>query len=171
MNKMREIRIEKLTLNIGAGRDERMLSKGEKLFKQLTGVDPVRTTTSKRIQGWGLRPGLPIGVKSTIRTADKHELIARLVAAKDNILGPECFDENGNISFGIQEYVDIADAKYDPEIGIIGLQVCITLERPGFRIKKRKIGKKKLPASHRISKEDAMKYMQEQFKVKTQVEA
>lgn len=171
MNKMREIRIEKLTLNIGAGRDQRMLEKGEKLFKQITGIDPVRTTTNKRIQGWGLRPGLPIGVKSTIRGDEKVELIKRLVAARDNLLGPECFDDNGNISFGIQEYVDIADAKYDPEIGIIGLQVSITLERPGFRIKRRKIGKKKIPAHHRVNKEEAMKFMEETFGVKTQVEA
>jgi large subunit ribosomal protein L5 len=166
MTKMKTIRIEKITLNIGAGRDERMLDKGEKLFKQLSTVKPVRTKTNKRIQGWGLRPGLPIGVKSTIRGEEKHELAKKLLTAKDNELQPSYFDNNGNISFGIPEYVDIQGAKYDPEIGIIGLQVCITLNRPGYRIKNRKIGKKKIPTRHRITKEDAMNYFKEQFNTK-----
>ena len=61
MNKMREIRIEKITLNIGAGKDVGKLEKGVKLLKNITGINPVKTVTQKRIPTWGLRPGLPIG--------------------------------------------------------------------------------------------------------------
>ncbi len=171
MNKMRTIRIEKLTLNIGAGKDQKMLEKGEKLLKNLTGVSPVKTITNKRVQAWSLRPGLPIGVKLTLRGEPAQALIKRLLTAKDNELGPNCFDNFGNISFGIPEYVDISEAKYDPEIGIIGLQASITLERPGFRIKKRKLQKKRIPEQHRVSKKDAMSYMKETYNIKIGEEA
>ncbi len=167
MNPMQTIKVEKVTLNIGAGKDEVMLKKGEKLLKNLTGIEPVRTVTNKRIQSWGLRPGLPIGVKITLRNEEAKKIIPRLVAAKDGVLPKSCFDNHGNISFGIPEYVDIAESKYDPEIGIIGLQASITLIRPGYRVKNRKVQKQKIGAHHHVSKEDALKYMSEQFKVST----
>ena len=66
-NAMKTIKIEKVTLNVGAGKDVAVLEKGMKLIKHLTGLDPVKTYTQKRIQAWGLRPGLPIGCKITIR--------------------------------------------------------------------------------------------------------
>lgn len=164
MNKMREIRIEKLTLNIGAGKDQQVLSKGEKLIEQLTGVKPVKTKTQKRIPGWGLRPGLPIGVKLTLRGETATKLISRLLSAKSFILQQSNIDNAGNISFGIPEYIDIEGAKYDPEIGIMGLQACITLERPGYRVKKRRIRPAKPSEKHRISPEEAKQFMIEQFK-------
>ena len=166
MNPMQQIRIEKVTLNIGAGKDEQLLKKGEKLLEQLTGVTPVKTITQKRIQGWSLRPGLPIGVKTTLRGAQARAIIPRIVSAKENHLKETCFDGHGNISFGIPEYVDITDAKYDPEIGIIGLQACITLSRQGYRVKKRKLKKSKVGPHHKVNKEEAMAFMKEQFNIK-----
>jgi large subunit ribosomal protein L5 len=165
MNPMREIRIEKVTLNIGAGKDQTVLGKGVKLLEQITGVPPLKTVTQKRIAAWGLRPGLPIGVKTTLRKDDAKKLLIRLLKAKENQLVETNFDDNGNVSFGIHEYIDIPEAKYDPEIGIIGLQVCVTLERPGFRIKRRKILKRKIPLHHRIARNDAIEYMKEHFHV------
>jgi large subunit ribosomal protein L5 len=163
---MRTIRIEKLTLNIGAGKEQSVLEKGMILLKNITGIDPVKTITQKRIAGWGLRPGLPIGCKLTIRGDQANVLIKRLLSAKNNTLSPLNFDEEGNISFGIKEYIDIAEAKYDPRLGIMGLQASITLERPGFRIKKRKILKRSLPRSHRISRQESIDFMQKNFAIK-----
>ena len=60
MNQMKNIRIEKVTLNVGAGKDQGKLERGIKLLKLLTGVDPVKTVTMKRVPSWGLRPNLPI---------------------------------------------------------------------------------------------------------------
>lgn len=165
MNKMREVRIDKITLNFGAGKDQNRLAKGEKLLKQLTGVNPVKTITNKRIQAWQLRPGLPIGVKVTLRNEAAKTLLVRLLAAKDNELSPRSFDTYGNVSFGIDEYVDITDAKYDPQLGMIGLEVAVTLKRPGYRIKKRKLLKRKIPAKHRVSKDDAMAFFKEKYNV------
>lgn len=166
-NPMRQIRIEKVTLNVGAGKDQKTLEKGQKLIKSITGKDPVKTITNKRIQGWGLRAGLAIGTKLTLRGKEAEELIPRLLVAKDNTLKKSCFDNNGNISFGIPEYIDIEGAKYDTEIGMMGLQATITLSRPGFRIKNRRLNNKKIPKTHKIKQEDAIEFMQEKFKIKT----
>ena len=166
MSSMKEIRIEKLTLNFGAGSDQKKLAKGVKLIEMITGVTPVKTKAKKRIPAWGCRPGLPIGAKLTLRGDAAKKLLIRLLTAKDGLLGLKSFDDNGNISFGIHEYVDIPGVKYDPELGIIGLETSVTLSRPGFRIKTRKVMKRKIPHSHRITKDDSIKFMKDNFGLK-----
>ncbi len=165
-NISRKIKIEKVTLNIGAGKNTALLEKGVKLLRNITNVNPVKTVTQKRIPAWGLRPGLPIGCKITLRKNAAAEILNRLLHAKNFTLKESQFDNNGNVAFGIHEYIDIPSVKYDPEIGIIGLEVCITLERPGFRIKKRRALTKRIPDRHKITKEDAITFMKNQFKVK-----
>lgn len=165
-NVMREIRVEKLTLNMGTGKDQATLEKGLKLLTALSDVKPVKTFTQKRIPEWGLRPGLPIGCKSTIRGIKAIKLINRILDAKSFTLKDSNFDELGTISIGIPEYIDITDAKYDPEIGVMGLQACITLERPGFSIKRRRVFKTKIPKKHRIMKQEAIEFMKKNFNIK-----
>lgn len=161
---MKEIRIAKVTLNIGAGKNQEMLKRGIKLLERLTPVKPVKTTAKKRIPAWGLRPGLQIACKVTIRK-DPEVLLKRLLVAKDNILLKKCFDRTGNFSFGVAEYIDIEGLEYDPDLKIMGLEAAVSLERPGYRIKKRKISPKKVGKNHVITKEDAMKFMQDKFGV------
>ena len=167
MNPMKNIRIEKVTLNIGAGKEQKELDKAVKLLENITGIKPVKTATNKRIQSWGLRPGLPIGCKITLRGEEALKMVDRLLYAKDNVLDESCFDDEGNISFGIKEYVDIKDAKYDPAIGMMGLQATITLSRPGFSVKARRLRPAKIPRSHRISKEEGIKFMKDKYSIKT----
>ena len=93
------------------------------------------------------------------------QILPRLLGAVDHELTQKQFDGNGNIAFGIHEYIEIPDIKYDPKIGIMGLQVCVTLERPGFRIKRRKIMPRKIPARHRISREEAIDFMSKNFNI------
>ena len=166
MGSMKEIKIEKVTLNIGAGKDQARLEKGLQLLNAIGKATPIKTTTNKRIQEWGLRPGLPIGCKLTLRKDKALKLLPNLLEAVDNKLQESQFDNNGNIAFGIKEYIEIPGIKYDPKIGIMGLQVCVTLERPGFRIKRRRIMTRKIPPRHRISRQEAIDFMSKSFKVK-----
>jgi len=160
---MRDIKIEKITLNIGAGKDQARLEKGLALLRAITNATPVKTVTKKRIQEWGLRPGLPIGCKLTLRKDRASKLLPKLLDAVENKLTERQFDGNGNIAFGIHEYIEIPGVKYDPKIGIMGLEVCITLERPGFRVKKRRMLQRKIPVRHRISKQEAIDFMAKKF--------
>lgn len=158
-NKMKEIYIEKITLNVGTGKNEDLLKKGLKLLQKLVLVKPVKTVTKKRIPGWGLRPGLTIGCKATVRK-NCPELLRRLLAAKENVLQTKNFDNNGNFSFGVPEYIDIEGLSYDPDLKIMGLEAAVTLSRPGFRVKRRKLKPAQVGGKHSISKDEAISFMQ-----------
>ena len=138
---MKEIRIEKVTLNAGVGKDQKRLEKSMKLFKTITEMKPTKTITNKKIATWDLRPGLAIGCKVTLRNEKAEKILKLLLAAKENQLKNNQFDETGNFSFGIHEYIDIPDIKYDPDIGIIGFEISVTLTRPGYRVSKRRMYK------------------------------
>src|SRR3990167_3380364 len=126
MNKMKEIRIAKVTLNIGTGGPGERLEKGLKLLNKISDMKPVPTTTQKRIPTWDIRPGLQIGCKVTIRGKKAEELLGRLLKSNvDNITSLK-FDSSGNFSFGVPEYIDIQGIEYDASIGIIGLDVAVT---------------------------------------------
>jgi large subunit ribosomal protein L5 len=163
-NPLRKIRISKLTLNIGAGKNEDLLKKGLVLLQKLTPLKPVKTITSKRIPGWGLRPGLAIGCKVTVRK-DADALLKKLLVAKEGQLKEKCFDDHGNFSFGVPEYIDIEGLEYDPDLKILGLEVAVTLERSGYRINRRRTSPKAIGKNHQIRKEDSINFMKENFGV------
>lgn len=162
---MRQIKIDKLTLNFGAGKDQKALEKGAALLKQLTGIEPVKTITQKRIPSWGLRPGLPVGAKITLRGEQAADMCRRLLTARDFKLKQTNIDQMGNVSFGLKEYIDIPGAKYDPQIGIIGLECSLTLKRPGYRVRDRKLRKGHIGAHHRVSQRDATAFMKHRFNI------
>src|SRR3989344_5936607 len=163
MHPMRTIRIEAVTLNIGTGGPGDKLEKALKLLQHIAGKKPVETKTTKRIPTWGLRPGLSVGAKVTVRGEAAHELLGRLLKAMNNTLPVRKFDLFGSFSFGIKEYLDIPGVAYDPAIGIIGLEVAVTLTRPGFRIRNRSIQNKKIPARHRIKPEETLQFLKTNF--------
>jgi len=161
-NPMREILIDKVTLNVGVGGPGPELEKAKKLLKMITGEKIVTTKSKKRIPTWGVRKGMEIGVKTTLRKDKAITVLKRLLEGVENKLRTSCFDDHGNVSFGIKEYINVPTLKYDPEIGIIGLNVSITLKRRGYNIKfkGKKIGKK-----HLITKKEAIEWFTKKFKV------
>ncbi|MGC9079302.1 MAG: 50S ribosomal protein L5 [Nanopusillaceae archaeon] len=163
-NPMRRIVIEKVTINIGVGKPGEPLEKAEKLLKKMfPDRKPVRTKAKKRVQAWGIRPGLEIGVKLTIRGKKAEEVLRWLLKAVNNTLKESQFDQFGNFGFGIKEYVWIPGLKYDPEIGILGMDVVVTVARPGYRVERRKIRAAKIPRRHKTTKEEVIEYLKKNF--------
>ncbi len=72
------------------------------------------------------------------------------------------FNNTGNFGFGIDEHIDLG-IKYDPGIGIYGMNIFVVLGRPGRRVafKKRKQGT--IGTRQRITKQDALKWFQDTF--------
>ena len=161
-NPMRAIRIEKVTINIGCGEAGPKLEMAKKLVEKISGMKPVITKTHKRTT-FGMAKKRPIGVKVTLRGEKARGFLENALKANENKLLASQFDDQGNFSFGIKEYIDLPGMKYDPEIGIMGMDVCVTLERPGFRIKRRKVLKKKVGKKHRITKEEAQEWVKKEF--------
>nr|WP_310737111.1 50S ribosomal protein L5 [Nanobdella aerobiophila] len=163
---MRRIIIDKVTINIGVGKPGEPLEKAEKLLKKMfPDLKPVRTKAKKRIQTWGIRPGLEIGVKVTIRGKKAEEVLSWLLKSVNNTLNNSQFDQYGNFGFGIKEYVWIPGLKYDPDIGIYGMDVIVTVKRPGYRVQYRRIKRSKIRSNHRTNKDDVIKFLKEKFKV------
>jgi len=164
-NKMREIKVAKVTVNMGVGPEQNEMKTGQKIIEKITGSKAVQTKCKVRQPKWGIRPGLPIGLKVTLRNQKAGEFLKRALAAKENTLTKKCFDNQGNFGFGIHEYIDMPGVKYDPSLGVRGFDVLVTLERPGYRIKRRKIQTRKVGRNHLIGKNDAMAFVQKQFGV------
>lgn len=163
-NPMREIRLEKVTLNIGAGEAGPKLEMAKKLLEKLSGTKVVVTITHKRSTFGGAKKR-PIGVKVTLRGEKAKEFLKNALKANENSLKPTQFDNQGNFSVGVKEYIDLPGIKYDPEIGILGMDVCATLSRPGYRVARRKIRPNKIGKRQRITAEEAREWVKKEFNV------
>ncbi len=164
VNKMKQIHVEKVTVNVGVGEVGQQVESAVKLLKDMTGKEPVRTESTRDAQGFGLREGLNIGAKVTLRRDDAEEFLEYVFEANENAVPARVFDTQGNFSIGVSEYINMPNMKYDPDLGMIGFDVAVTLERPGYRVQKRK-NAEELSDDHRISPEEAQEFVEERFGV------
>ena len=164
-NPMRQPYIDKVTFNIGIGAEHDLLDRAIQLLEQLTGQQPVKTKTIKRIPTWGIRPGQIVGAKVTLRHKAAEDRLSQVLGALENKLKARNFDNHGCLSFGIKESLDIPDLKYDPKVGVFGMDVCVTIARPGYRVKARRFHKGRVSEKHLLTKEEGIAFMKERFKV------
>jgi large subunit ribosomal protein L5 len=158
-------RIEKVTINIGVGEAGERLKKAETVLKSITGHKPVETLSNTTNKDWAIRKQMPIGCKVTLRGKDAHDFIKEALNTRENKMADYSFDEQGNLSFGIPDHTLFKSQKYDPNIGIFGMDISITMEKPGYRIKRRRIARRKIPHRYRVQKEETMKFFTDSFNV------
>lgn len=162
-NTMRAVRIEKVTLNIGVGEGGDKLQKAATLLNTLAGQKVYMAKAFTRTT-FGTPKGRPIGAKVTLRGQKAEDFIKLALRARGNKIPESSFDSNGNVSFGVHEHIDLPGVRYDPKIGIFGMDVCVTLGRPGYRVKKRSrpsaIGK-----AHLLTREDGVAFFTKHFGV------
>ena len=163
-NKMLEPRITKVTINIGVGEGGQRLQLAEQVLELLTDLKPIRTISKSTNRDLGTRIGGPIGCKVTIRNKDKiASFLKDAFWIRQNTLPAYNFDQSGNLSFGISDYTDFPDQKYNPDIGIFGMDVNIVLERPGHRVSRRRRRSRKVATSHRVVRDECKQWIVEQF--------
>ena len=160
---MRRIRLEKIVLNMGVGQSGPAVEAAKKALEQISGCRPCPRSARDTQRDFGVRKGEPIGMAVTVRGEPAGALAARLFEAKGNSLAGRSFDDFGNFSFGIREHIDIPGVKYDPSVGIIGLDVCMSLSRPGYGIRKRSKHKARVGRSHRITADEARRFVAGRF--------
>ena len=166
-NIMKKISLNKVVLNIGVGKSGDPLEIAKAALGQITEGKPNKRNAKKAQRDWGVRKKEPIGIMITIRGKDATTLLKKLLEAKGNEIKEKSFDNEGNVSFGIKEHIDIPGIKYDPKIGILGLDVSISLKRPGYNIRLRSNHKAKIGHKHRITKNDSIEFFTKNFGVKT----
>ncbi len=160
---MREPEIEKVVVHMGVGTGGRELADAEEILQSLTGQEPVQTLARKTEPEFGIREGDPIGAKVTLRGERARSFLEEALSLAD--FSRSQFDETGNVSFGIAEHTDFEGQEYDPTVGIYGLDVTLNLVRPGYRVSKRRVARRSIPASHRLTPEDAITYLEAEFDV------
>lgn len=164
MHEMQQIRVAKVTVNIGVGEVGDAVDKAADLIETLTGSQAVKTESGKAAQGFGLRGGLNIGAKTTIRGETAEAFLEKVFEANGNEIAAKAFDTQGNFSLGVSEYIDMPGVKYAPDIGMQGFDVAVTLERPGKRVSKRK-EPGEMGDAQRITPDEAQDFVRERFGV------
>jgi len=159
---MRKIRIEKLIVNICVGESGDKLTKASRVLKELADQEPVFSVARLTVRTFGIRRNEKIAVHVTVRGKKAEEILNKGLAVLEYELKDRNFSTSGNFGFGIQEHIDLG-LKYDPSVGIYGMDFYIVLSRPGFRVNKRKRMNNAIGVNHRISKEDAKKWFLTKF--------
>lgn len=162
---MKKISLEKVVLNMGLGKSGDIIVVAKKALDHISGKKSCARNAKETQREWGVRQGEPIGVAVTVRGDDARELLKRLLDAKANQINGRSFDDFGNFSFGIKEHIDIPGVKYDPQVGILGLGISVTLTRPGYGIRKRSKHKASVGKNHIISNQEAKDYLVKEFGV------
>jgi len=165
MNVMLEPRIDKVVVHVGVGESGQRLVNAETILKQITHQTPVRAIAKKTLPGFGIKKNEPIGAKLTLRGKAAEDFLAIALKAAGNSLKNGQFDEQGNFSFGLEEHTDFPGMRYNPEIGIFGMDISVAMKRAGYRIARRRIAQKKLPSRQRLSKAETMEFVREKFGV------
>ena len=163
---MKKIDIEKIVINIGVGKSGDPFERAKMALEELTGQKPSPRGAKKSVRDFGIHKGEPIGAMVTLRKQNARDFLKRIFLAKANSFKRSSIDNNGNLSIGIKEHIDIPGIKYNPDIGIFGMDVCIALKRPGYRISKKR-SPDKIGKNHRITKEESVEFFQNNFGVDT----
>ncbi len=158
MNAMREVLIDKVVINIGIGESGERQKKALKLLEEITGKTPTSTYAKKTIRNFGIRKGEAIGAKVTLRGEDAFEFLKKALTVNENKLSFRQIGD-GYFSFGIHEHIDLPGVDYDPDMGIFGMDVSVSLKRRGYRVARRKIAKSKIGRNHRVTKEDTVEFL------------
>jgi large subunit ribosomal protein L5 len=164
-NPMLKPRIEKVTVNISVGKSGQPLEQAVTILQKLTDQQPSKRRAKKTIREFGIRKGESIACLVTLRKEKAEEFLRRAFQAVENKLSKYSFDRQGNFSFGIKEHIDIPGTKYDPELGIHGMDISVALGRPGYRVKRRHRTKSEVGKDHLLTTDEAILFIKDEFDV------
>jgi len=162
-NTMNRLRIEKVVVNLCTGEGGDPLQKAKTVLEDVSGHKVSQRKAKTAVRDWGVRKGEPIAVAVTLRKEDANAFLKRAFYAAGNRLKKSSFDHNGNFAFGIQEHIELPGVRYDPAIGIFGMDVCVAMEKPGYRVKRRRKLKCEIGKGQRITPDESLNYVKELF--------
>jgi large subunit ribosomal protein L5 len=154
-------RIEKVVVNLNVGKSGEPLEKASRVLKELTGQAPVKRNAKNTIRDFGIRKGEPIACTVTLRKQGAIDFLKKVLPVVDNKISRSSFDMQGNFAFGLKEHIEIAGVKYDPDVGIFGMDVCVAVNRPGQRVKIRRKQKTRVGRAHVLTPEESVVFIRQ----------
>lgn len=164
-NTMRTPVIDKVIVHMGVGESGQHLVNAEEILRTITGQAVVRCFAKRTLPAFAIKKKEPIGCKVTLRGQKAQEFLEIALGIVEKSLVKSQFDSLGNVSFGIEEHTDFPGMRYDPNIGVFGMDVTVVIKRPGERVCKRRIATRKIPTDHRVTVEDAISFLNESYGV------
>jgi large subunit ribosomal protein L5 len=152
-------RIEKVVVNLNVGKSGEPLEKATRVLKELTGQVPVKRNAKNTIRDFGIRKGEPIACTVTLRKQKAIDFLKKVLPVVDNKISRSSFDKQGNFAFGLKEHIEIVGVKYDPDVGIFGMDVCVSVNRPGQRVKIRRKQKARVGRKHILTPEESVAFI------------
>ncbi len=152
-------KIEKVVVNLNVGKSGEPLEKASRVLKELTDQNPIKMKAKKTIRDFGVRQGEPIAAVVTLRKQKAIDFLKKVLPVIENKINRSSFDKQGNFAFGIKEHIEIAGVKYDPDVGIFGMDVCVSMSRPGYRVKNRRKEKAKIGPKHVLTPEESVVFI------------
>ena len=154
-------KIEKVVVNLNVGKSGEPLDKASHVLNELTDQTPVKKKAKKTIRDFGIREGDPISAVVTLRKQKAVDFLKKVLPVVDNKISRSAFDKQGNFAFGIKEHIEIAGVKYDPDVGIFGMDVCVTMTRPGYRVKTRRRKNSHIGPKHVLTPDESVAYVKQ----------
>jgi large subunit ribosomal protein L5 len=154
-------RIGKVVVNLCVGKSGEPLEKAVSVLKELTGQTPCKRKAKESIRDFNVRKGEPIACMVTLRKQKAIEFLSKVLPVVDKKISKSSFDEHGNFSFGIKEHIVIQGVRYDPDVGIFGMDVCVSMIRPGYRVKSRRKRSTKIGSEHVLTPEESMLFVKD----------
>lgn len=154
-------KIEKVVVNLNVGKSGEPLEKANKVLKEITDQTPVKRKAKKTIRDFGIREGESIAVVVTLRKQKAIDFLKKVLPVVDNKVSKSSFDVRGNFAFGLKEHIEIPGVKYDPEIGIFGMDICVSINRPGQRVRIRRKEKQTIGRKHILTPEESIIFVKQ----------
>ncbi len=160
---MRKPRIMKVSVNFAVGKSGPDLERARTLCEQITNQTPAEGRAKASVRGFSIRQHEPIAVFSTLRGELAQNFLKKAFWAIEDKVAAKNFDQYGNLSFGIDEHLNLPEIKYDPRVGVHGFNTTIVVGRPGYRTKLRRTRAKKISSRHKLSKQESIAFFKHEF--------
>ncbi len=127
-------RLQKAVINIGLGsaiKDSKIMDTAVKELTVISGQKPIITRAKKSISNFGVRKGMPVGCKVTLRNDRMYEFLDKFIniaiARIRDFRGipSDSFDGRGNYTIGLKEQLIFPEIDFDQVTNTLGMNITI----------------------------------------------